>query len=153
MIEIRHNDLLQFFFFFYSIKKIFISGLVACECCVFCANLLIFTSFPYSRVTHIYYKFLYRYFYWAFSYKLITILRTGSGLELSPLCAACWKAWLLHRRIVTSSYGYPQQTHCSADIEILSAFVIEAETPRTIPQFWSPDSWDYRSELILLVTI
>ena len=58
---------------------------------------------------------------------LITILRTGSGLELSLLYAACWKALLLHRRILYSSYGYSQQTRFSADIEILSAIVIECQ--------------------------
>ena len=37
----------------------------------------------------------------------------------------------------------------SADIEIRLAILLEAVTPLTIPQFWPPDSLDYRSELIL----
>ena len=49
---------------------------------------------------------------------------------------------------MTSSYGYPQQTRFE-DIAILSAIVIEATTPLTIPQFWTHDSLDYRSELLL----
>ena len=37
----------------------------------------------------------------------------------------------------------------SADIEILWPDLSEAVTPQTIPQFWPPDSLDYRSELLL----
>ena len=49
----------------------------------------------------------------------------------------------------TSSYGYPQQKRRSADIEIRLAILVEAVTPLTIPQFWPPNSLDYRSELLL----
>ena len=49
---------------------------------------------------------------------LITILRTGSGLELSPLRAACCQSLLLHWRTLTSSCDSPQQRRHSADVEI-----------------------------------
>ena len=62
------------------------------------------------------------YFYWAFSYShLITILRTGSELELSPLYAACCQACLLHRRTLNSSFYLPQQNPHSADVQILNS--------------------------------
>ena len=60
------------------------------------------------------------FFYWAFSIHLITILRTGSGLELSPLRAACCQALLLHWRTLTSSCDSPQLKH-SAEAEIYTS--------------------------------
>ena len=52
---------------------------------------------------------------------------------------------------MTSSGGHPEQKRHSEDIENPLAIVVEAFTPLTMPQFWPPDSLDYRSEQILPV--
>ena len=90
-----------------------------------------------------------KYLYWAFPIHLITMLRTESELELSPLRGKCCQALLLHQR----TYIPPLVTHHSRNAIVRMqnpiAFIKEASTALTIPQFWPPDSLDYRSKLIL----
>ena len=89
-------------------------------------------------------------FYWAFSY-----IYSDYNIEnwvwtrtLAALCCILKGLASSSENMWTSSCDYPQQTRFSADTEILSAIVIEAVTPLTIPQFWPPDSLKYRSKLI-----
>ena len=59
----------------------------------------------------------------------MTILRTGSGCVAFYSINSVVRTWKSMRQLV------------------------EAVTPQTIPQFWPPDSLDYRRELILVVAV
>ena len=63
-----------------------------------------------------------KYFYWAFPIHLITMLRTESELELSPLRGKCCQALLLHQRTYTSSGDSPQPKRYSAHVESNSLY-------------------------------
>ena len=84
--------------------------------------------------------FLPSYFLFCFSIHLITILRSVSGLELSPLRAACCQAsCFLHRRTLTSSGDLLQQKCHSAIVW----------TEKSVSHSGLPSSLDCGSEPIL----
>ena len=79
-------------------------------------------------------------FFFGFSIHLITILRSVSGLELSPLRAACCQAsCFLHRRTLTSSGDLLQQKCHSAIVW----------TEKSVSHSGLPSSLDCGSEPIL----